>query len=231
MFSRSKPVVIDYYSRSRSRWRVPKWLILLLVGIAAGAAGVIAVQERLLPPRLSADASAKLQTSFEQAERERVRLATEVDTLTKRLEIEQADKARAASELAASRQEVERLRGDVAFVAAALPPDPRAGAVEVRAARFFAQRGALVYDVALARDRATGGRPSSGVLQFAVSGDGARGGDTTQQLKPIPISISDHLVVRGSLPLPEGFTPRQATIKVLDRVDGKLLGTRVMLVK
>ena len=34
-----------------------------------------------------------------------------------------------------------------------------------------------------------------------------------------------------ALPLPEGFNPRQTTIHVRDRVDGKLLGMRVMYVK
>jgi hypothetical protein len=36
--------------------------------------------------------------------------------------------------------------------------------------------------------------------------------------------------LRGSLPLPDAFVPRQTTIQVLDRVGGKVLGMRVMLV-
>jgi hypothetical protein len=37
--------------------------------------------------------------------------------------------------------------------------------------------------------------------------------------------------VRGSQALPDGFKPRETTIQVLDRVAGKPLGMRVMLVK
>jgi hypothetical protein len=30
------------------------------------------------------------------------------------------------------------------------------------------------------------------------------------------------------VPLPEGFQPRETTVRVLDRADGKLLGMRVL---
>ncbi|HJV70446.1 MAG TPA: hypothetical protein VJ693_14915, partial [Ideonella sp.] len=73
MFGRSKPVVFDPYGRRRSRWRMPRWLVLLLVGIVIGGGGVLFVQQRYLPPRLSAEASAALRSSFEQADAERLR--------------------------------------------------------------------------------------------------------------------------------------------------------------
>ena len=44
------------------------------------------------------------------------------------------------------------------------------------------------------------------------------------------VSVNSTQSLRGSVPLPETFNPRQTTIQVLDRVGGKLLGMRVMLV-
>jgi hypothetical protein len=82
----------------------------------------------------------------------------------------------------------------------------------------------------LTRERAAG-KPMSGVLQFVVAGEAARGGETALTLKPVAVSIGSHEIVRGSLPLPEGFKPRQTTIQVLDRVAGKSLGMRVLPVK
>jgi hypothetical protein len=230
MFGQPKPVYLEPYGRRRSRWRLPRWLVLLLIGIAAGAAAVIVAQERYLPPRLSADASAALQTSFEQADADRTRLKADLAETTKRLDAALAEKQGQSGELATTRETTDRLREDIAAIVAALPPDPRGGTVEVRAARFAVKGGALAYDVVLSRERA-GTKPLAGVLQLVVTGDSAKGVETAVPLKPVTLSIGSHEVVRGSLPLPEGLRPRQTTVQVLDRVGGKPLGMRVMIVQ
>jgi hypothetical protein len=227
MFGQSKPVVFEPYGRRRSRWRLPRWLVLLLLGIAIGAGGVVVVQERYLPKRLSADASARLSGAFEQADADRLRLKTELGETTKRLAAALADKQSLADDLATSRAAADRLRDDVVSVVASLPPDPRGGGVEVRAGRFTAKAGMLAYDVVLTRERATA-KPMAGTMQLVVAGESARG-STTVTLKPIALSLGSHEIVRGSLPLPDGFTARQATVQVL--ASGKPVGMRVMLVK
>jgi hypothetical protein len=231
MFGRSKPVSFNRYGSRRSRWRPPPWLVLLLVGIALGAVGVLVVQERYLPPRLSADASGKLQAAFAQTEAERLRLKGELDQATKQLATALAEKKSQADELAASRAGTEQLRDDLRAVVAALPPDPRGGSVEVRAANFSAKGATLAYEVVLTRERAAA-KPIAGVMQLVVTGEAARGGaDTSINLKPVALAIGSHQVVRGNLALPDGFRPRQTTVQVLDRPGGKLLGMRVILVK
>ena len=229
MFGQSKPIPFEPYGRRRSRWRLPRWLVLLLTGITVGAAGVVVVQERYLPPRLSASASASLRDALEAADAERLRLKSELGTTAKQLDAALANAKRLTDELATSRASVAGLREDVASVVASLPPDPRGGGVAVRAARFTAKDGMLAYDVVLTRERASA-KPTSGVMQLVVAGQSARGVETTATLKPVTVSIGNHEIIRGSLPLPEGFRPRQTTIQVLDRVAGKSLGMRVMLV-
>lgn len=230
MIGRSKPVVIDTYSSGRSKRRIPRWLVLLLIGAVAGVAGVIYVQERHLPPRLSASASTQLRQSFEQADADRKRLQGELAEATKRLEATTAENKRLADELAVGKQTIDRLREDVGFVAAALAPDPRGGAVEVRAARMNRAAKGLAYEVALVREGARG-KPLGGIMQLMVTGDSARGGETTVALEPVAISVPTHQVLRGTLQLPDGFVARQCTIRVLDRPGGQLLGMRVMFVK
>ena len=51
------------------------------------------------------------------------------------------------------------------------------------------------------------------------------------KLGPVDVSVGSYQNLRGNLPLPAGFKPRQATVQVLDRPDGKRLGMRVMNVK
>jgi hypothetical protein len=226
----SKPVLFEPYGRRKQRCGLPRWLVLLLVGTAVGVGGVIFVQERYLPPRLSASASAELRQTLALAETERDRLQKELTTTTARLSESLAAKKALDDELSGSRQTIASLREDVASVLAALPPDPRGGAVEVRAGRFSVDGGKLTYDVMLSRERA-GSKPFNGVMQLVVAGDSPRGSNTTIALKPVAVSVGHYQSLRGSLPLPQDFKPNQTTIRVLDRVDGNQHGMRVMLVK
>ena len=140
MLGQFKPVAYEPFGRRRSRWHLPPWLVLLLGGIAAGALGLAVVQERYLPPRLTADASAKLRSAFEQADAERQRLKTDLATTSAQLEKSLAEKKAMTEEYASSHAIVERARDDVAAVIAALPPDPRGGVVAVRAPKFARHR-------------------------------------------------------------------------------------------
>ena len=133
-------------------------------------------------------------------------------------------------ELAASRATTGRLRDDIAVAVAALPPDPRGGAVEVRAGRFVSRANALGYELVLTRER-LGAKPLEGVVQLVVGGATARGVEASVTSPPAPVAIGAHAVVRGSVALPEGFKPRQAMVQVLDRAGGRPIGMRVLLVK
>jgi len=230
MFGRSKPVVISY-GRRRTGPRVPRWLVLLAFGIAVGAGGLWLAQEKWLPPRLSADASRELRTNFDQADAERKSLAAQLAATTRELQTAQATAQRQTQELAAPRAEAQKLRDDMAALIAALPADPRGGAVEIRAGRFAAQGNALAYDLVLTRDAKVATTPLSAALQLNVLGLTPRGAETTIALKPVDISVGGHALVRGTLPLPDGVRPRQVTVQVLDAPGGKSLGMRIMLVK
>src|SRR5690606_1477562 len=107
------------------------WLVLLLIGIAIGAGAVLFVQQRYLPPRLSAEASARLQAAADEAQAQRARLERELDDTRQRLEAALHDKSTLADQVAGSHEAMAGLRADVAALVAALPPDPRGGAVQI----------------------------------------------------------------------------------------------------
>jgi hypothetical protein len=232
MLGNFKPVAFDPYGRRRRRRVMPGWLALLLLGGALGVAGVLLVQERLLPPRLSSSESTRLQQSLQSTEAERTRLTQSLAETRQRLDAEIAAHKKLAEQTASHTQIVDGLRADLQSAIAALPPDPRGGDVEVRAARFgLGGDGALQYDVVLTRAKAGGGKPMPAVLQFVVEGAGARGNDTRVTLAPVSISVDRLETVRGSVPLPDGFKPRQTTVNVLDKPDGRRLGMRVFNLK
>ncbi len=226
MFGRSKPVIISY-TRRRTGPRVPRWLVLLALGIAAGAGGLWLAQEKYLPQRLSATESQELRAAFEQADAERKSLKGQLAATAKQLEAAQATSQRQSQELAAPRAEAQKIRDDMAALIAALPADPRGGAVEVRTARFTVQGNALGYDIVL-----TSAKPVNAVMQFNVLGLTARGAETKVDLKPVEVAITGaHALLRGNLALPNNLQPRQVTLQVLDAPGGKTLGMRVMLVR
>ncbi len=82
----------------------------------------------------------------------------------------------------------------------------------------------------LSRERATG-KALAGVMQLVVTGASTQTNEISATLKPVSISLGSHEVMRGRLPLPEGFRPQQATVKILDRPAGQLLGSRVLVVR
>jgi hypothetical protein len=69
------------------------------------------------------------------------------------------------------------------------------------------------------------------VLQFVVAGEPGRGVPASVVTDPIAITVGRYESVRGDVPLPESFRPRQTTVNVLDRAGGKVLGRRVLNVK
>jgi hypothetical protein len=229
MFGRSKPVVFDPYRRRRSRFAVPRWLTLLLLGGAAGVTGVVYVQRAWLPPRLSASDSASLRLDYRQADADRTQLRAELAQAHESLSQAQAEVQRLGATAAAAKEDVITLRADLAAAVDALPPDPRAGIVAVRSAHFSVDGGHLAYEVVLSRDQ-SGAKPVDGVMKFVVSGASAGLAETAVTLRPVPLTIGRLHVARGNLPLPDGFKPRQVTIKLVDKSAGRQLGMRVLLV-
>jgi hypothetical protein len=198
-----------------------------LAGLLAGAGGLLYVQERHLPKRLSAEASARINHDFVQADAERSRLAAELAVVGQRRAALQLEKEGLDRELAASRATVQQLQGDLASVVESLPADPRKGLVEIRAARFASKAGLLDFHLVLTRESA-GARPLMASVQLRVTGDSSQRGDASVSLKPIALTMGRQQVVRGSLPLPEGFRPRETTVQVLDRGAGQVLGMRIL---
>ena len=224
-----KPVAFDPYGRrKRSAWRLPRWLVLFVLGAAAGAGGVVAVQERMLPPRLSASESTALRTQLAQAEQDRDRARRDLAATTQQLDATVTERKSLVDELAADRERTKNSRADQDFLIASLPPDPRGGVVEVRAARLTRERGELNYEVLLTRAKA-GNAPMAAVMQFVVTGL-AGGVEKHITFEPIKVSVGAHQSLRGSVQLPDAFTPKRTTISVFDRPGGKQLGMRVLYV-
>jgi hypothetical protein len=208
---------------------VPRWLVLLLSGIAIGACGVVLIQERYLPPRLSAADTVELRNTYQSTEAARLKLKGELADTAQKLQTAQADNKKLSDDLSGSRASVGHLRDDLASAVGSLPPDPRGATVEVRAGRFVSKGDMLAYDVVLTRDKARG-QAMPAAVQFLITGETAQGTPKTISPASFGVSIGASEIVRGNLPLPDGFKPTQTTIQVLDHSGGRSLGMRVFLI-
>ena len=229
MFGRSREVAFSY-GRRRTRRRLPRWLVLWMAGVLLGAAAVILVQERHLPPRLSAAESAALRGQFEEVDAERLRLRLDLAGTQNRLEDALLHRQAGAEALAASLASTARSRDELTAVVNALPPDPRGGVVAVRTGHFTVKGDGLEYSLVLTREHAVG-KPVPGTLQLRVAGESGRGVQGVVTPKAIPVLLGSHAVFRGSLPLHAGFKPRQTTIQVFDQPAGRPLGMRVVAIQ
>jgi len=82
----------------------------------------------------------------------------------------------------------------------------------------------------LTRDGA-GNRPLPARLELHVGGDSAQRPGATLALPPVALTLGAHAVLRGSLPLPGGLRPQQATVRIVDAGAGRLLGMRLLNVR
>ncbi len=171
--------------------RQPRWLVLLLVGIVIGAGGLLYVQQEYLPPRLSPEESQRLQARVGELEAERDKLQSSLTDTTKQLQASETETKRLSTELTGARDKAQQLQQDIALFLDVLPPDPRDGTIDVRAARFANDNGRLAYHVLLTRETKAG-KAFRGVLQFVVAGARASGANATVTLDPIDVNLASY---------------------------------------
>jgi hypothetical protein len=218
MFSKSssssfKPT--PYGRRPRSSRIVPRWLILLLFGVALGAGGLFYVQEKYGPERITLEHATQLRNDLSRVENDRQSLQSRLTGAEEQLGTARARADKLASELQATQASFQRLQADMELFEEVLPPDPRGSALGIRAARFGTQGNGLTYHVLLTR----ADRPNNtfnGEMRLAAEGRTANGSNMTIDLAPVKVALGRYQHLRGTLQMPEGFVPRQITVRVMD---------------
>jgi cell division protein FtsL len=218
MFGRSQRSVFKpsvYQPGKRSR-RMPRWLVLLFVGIVLGAGGVLFLQANYGPQRLSVEQSEQLHSELSAANLDRQRLQAQVEEVTQQRDAARSTHEKLTADLTQARQQIDALNKNVLLFQDAIPPDPRGGPIGVRSATLSRQPGELTYQVLIMRDGDKTGVPFKGELQFAVEGRYPNGRTGTVTPDALPMDLNRYVHMGGTLTLPEGFIARTVTIKVLD---------------
>ncbi|BCY20681.1 membrane protein [Bordetella pertussis] len=194
---------------------MPRWLVLLLVGIALGAGGVLFLQTNYGPQRLTVEQSEQLHTELSAANLERQRLQTQLDEAIGQRDANKSTHEQLTTDLAQARTRIDTLNQELLLFQDAMPPDPRGGDIGVRSAVFKRQPGQLSYQVLIMRENHAG--PAfKGNVTLAIEGNYANGRRGTLTPDPLALDLQRYNNTQGVLPLPDGFTPRSVTIRVLD---------------
>ncbi len=228
-----KPSPYETTRRSRG---LPRWLVLMLLGILIGASGVLFVQTSYGPKQLSILDSQKLISDMNSAALEKQRLQTQVDEVTQKLELERSENAQTRKsldeEVSKLQALVEPLKEQLNVFAQTLPFDPKYGAVGISTAQFIQGKsgGKLSYLLWIMQEKAD--RPTfTGKLLLAFEGRHADGRNETITISPINLNVAHYQHITGQADLPDGFVARRVNAKILDADGKKQLTWRVMQVQ
>jgi len=194
---------------------MPRWLVLLMVGIALGAGGVLFLQTNYGPQRLTVEQSEQLHSELSASNMERQRLQTQLEEATQQRDANKAGHEKLTTDLAESRAKIETLNKELVLFQDAMPPDPRGGNLGIRSASFKRAPGLLDYQVLVMREDRTGA-PFKGTLTFAIEGSYPNGRAATVTPEGPALTVDRYDYALGQLKLPDGFTARVVVLRVLD---------------
>lgn len=171
MFGKSQRAVFKpsvYQPGQRTR-RMPRWLVLLLVGIGLGAGGVLFLQTNYGPQRLTVEQSEQLHSELSAANLERQRLQSQLEETTQQRDANKTGHEKLTSDLAEARSKIDALNKELVLFQDAMPPDPRGGNLGIRSATFKRAPGLLDFQVLVMREERQGA-PFKGTLTFSIDG-------------------------------------------------------------
>ncbi|HWK71004.1 MAG TPA: DUF6776 family protein [Burkholderiaceae bacterium] len=217
------------YGSTRSRRRIPRWLVLMLTGVVLGAGGLLFLQKSYGPVRLTVEQSEQLHYDLNSVNMDKQRLQSQLNQQTRDLTETRANLQAQADELKKAKEEAAKLTSDLQLFVDAMPADPRGTSPGIRAATFEAKDGYLHYLILVMQDE---GKTDTftGQAELNVAGRYANGRSGYVDLPAFKVELQRYTHLDGTLPLPEGFTPRQVSIKITREGSEKTVATRTIRV-
>ncbi|UYO94515.1 DUF6776 family protein [Pollutimonas sp. M17] len=217
------------YGSTRSRRRIPRWLVLMLTGVVLGAGGLLFLQKSYGPVRLTVEQSEQLHYDLNSVNMDKQRLQSQLNQQTRDLTETRANLQAQADELKKAKEEAAKLTSDLQLFVDAMPADPRGTSPGIRAATFEAKDGYLHYLILVMQDE---GKTDTftGQAELNVAGRYANGRSGHVDLPAFKVELQRYTHLDGTLPLPEGFTPRQVSIKITREGSEKTVATRTIRV-
>ena len=226
--SRKNVFMPSPYGPRRGSRRVPRWLVLLFVGIVLGAGGLLFLQHNYGPRQLTVEESSKLLNDLNSVTLERQNLQTQLSQFQGQRDQSQAAQQKATTDLAQANERIATLTKTLQILQDAVPADPRGGNIGVRWGELISGSGAVNYRALVMRQQAGAQPVFQG--QFVVELAGTRNGRAdTFVSAPVAFTLERFAPLQGAITLPDGFMPRQAILRVSD-TQGRVQASRIYFV-
>lgn len=218
----------------RRKRRIPRWLILLISGVAIGSGGLLFLQKSYGPTRLTAEQSEQLQFELNSSNLENQRLIAEIGQQKRELELNANQLEETEQELKSVQKRLGTIDQEIQILIDAIPADPRGTSPGIRAATFTNANGNLHYKVLVMQEPNpdTGKiEPFKGTAEVVVTGRYSNGAVAHHDLPVFDVNIGHYSQLEGDLPLPNHFTAREATIRLKREGEKQVAATRTLIVR
>jgi hypothetical protein len=224
-----------YHTHRNSRG-LPRWLILLVLGMLLGSGGVILLQASYGPKRLTALESEKLTSDFTTLVVKDQTQQNTISTLTTQLKSSQDASEQliqaAQNEILTLKQKIEPIEQTLKVFKNALAAGMRFEPVGIAGDQFTQskQQASIGYELLLLQSpEADSEFKGSADITFEGRYPNGRAGAIKTPM--LPLQIASHQLVAGNFEFPPGFIASKGTIRVYKPDSNRALSWRTFNVK
>ncbi|UOD49964.1 DUF6776 family protein [Orrella daihaiensis] len=227
LFGRSRRQVFKpspYDTRRRGR-KLPRWFILLIVGILVGSGGTLILQSSYGPKRLTVLESQKLTDDLAALSLERQQLQADLTELKRQLEASKSGADKTITELRAEvlrlNERMQPLRDEVGLFTKALTAGVKFDPIGITGASFEQASGSdkLQYQVVLVQEDDQ--QPAyDGRIEVTFEGRYANGRAGSVKALVIPFTLKHYQHLNGTIDMPNSLQAVRATLRIY-QADGK----------
>lgn len=233
LFRRSRRQVFKpspYDTRRRGR-RLPRWFVLLVVGILIGSGGTLILQASYGPKRLTVLESQKLTDDLATLSLERQQLQSDLTELQRQLDTEKSGATKTIDELQGQVQQLNErlqpLRDEVAMFTKALTAGVTFDPIGITGASFEQAAGSstLSYQVVLVQEDDQ--QPAyDGRIEVTFEGRYPNGRAGAVKALVLPFTLKHYQHLTGSIEMPDALQAVRATLRIYRGDGNKALSYR-----
>jgi HAMP domain-containing protein len=238
LFGRSRRQVFkpSPYDTRRRRRKLPRWFVLLVVGILIGSGGTLILQASYGPKRLTVLESQKLTDDLAAVTLDRQQLQADLTELQRQLDAGQTSAEQTIAglrqEISTLQQRMQPLRDEVELFKGALSAGVKFDPVGITGASFDQEKGSdsLQYQIVLVQEDDQ--QPAyEGRIEVTFEGRYPNGRAGAVKALVVPFTLKHYEILTGSIEMPNSLQATRATLRVYRAQGNRALSYRTYSVQ